>query len=59
MKTIELAGTGSLAGTGIEWRATLISARKPLLALAFANPAAWHANVESADALLKSVRSMD
>jgi hypothetical protein len=59
MKTVELAGTGSVAGVGIEWKITLISARKPLLALAFANPVAWQANVESADALLKSVRSID
>ncbi len=59
MKTVELAGTGSVAGVGIEWQVTLISARKPLLALAFANPTAWQANVESADALLSSVRSID
>ncbi len=58
MSFFEVSGTGSVEGIDVEWSLTLILAKKPVIALAFAESDGWQANQDAVFKLIGGIKKM-
>ena len=56
MPLYEISGEGMVEGHRVEWSLSLLMARKPVIALGFAEPEAWKANRSDYIATVKSIK---
>jgi hypothetical protein len=58
MSFFEIFGTGSVEGIDVEWSLTLLLAKKPVIALAFAESDGWEANQDAVFKLIGGIQKM-
>jgi hypothetical protein len=56
LKTVEMSGSGKVEGTAMDWSLTLFAAKKPVIALAMAEPSAWEKDGKAIEAFVGSVK---
>lgn len=56
MKVYAVSGTGKIDETTIQWSLALIDAKKPVFALAFADPDLWEKHEKEFGAFVKSIK---
>ena len=59
MKVYSVSGTGKIDGTTVQWSLALIEAKKPVFALAFAEPDLWEKYQKEFGAFVKSIKRMN
>ena len=58
MSFFEIVGTGSVEGIAVEWSLTLLLAKNPVIALAFAESDGWEANQDAVFKLIGGIKKM-
>jgi hypothetical protein len=58
MSSFEIFGTGTVEDIAVEWSLTLLLAKKPVIALAFAESDGWEANQDAVFKLIGNIQRM-